>query len=81
MVSGTPDPTRLHPLRPATIAVLRDLAVRPIEHYRVNHGVSERLLREALIWDVRILIDGKPRSMWRITPAGLARLADLDREG
>ncbi len=81
MVSGHPTPGKLHPLRWPTIAALRQTARAPMEHHIMNAGVSDRLLREGLIEQATEWTRGKPRPVWRITDAGRARLAELDREG
>lgn len=69
--------TKTHPLKPATIEVLRSLRDHGrIECYRVNPGSIDRLLREdlATINDVAGGVAGRFLS---ITEAGKSRLRDL----
>jgi predicted transcriptional regulator len=65
---------RLHPMKSATIAALRRLAQGPLRRYAVNPGISNRLLREALIEPGK---DGTS-NVYQITEAGRDRLEVID---
>lgn len=46
--------TRTHPLSIAAYAVLREIAAAPVPRQTVNPGVTNRLLREALVEQVSL---------------------------
>lgn len=54
MPSGTPDPTKLHPLSSKAIVILRGIAALPIQTWTINPGVRERLTRGGLVEEVRL---------------------------
>lgn len=65
-----------HPLKPATIAVLRAMsrAREPTFSYEINAGSADRLCRESLIEQVT----HNRKMAYRITDAGRARIAEID---
>lgn len=72
--------TKTHPLAPASITALRDVAEKPIPRQELNPGVANRLLREALVESVDLpspyaTHKGRRIEHLRATAAGLDRLA------
>lgn len=72
--------TKTHPLKPATIAVLRQLAEGPIRSHLINPGIRNRLEREGLAEEhsAGVFHFAKTRQ-WEITPVGRAALAEIDK--
>lgn len=67
--------TKTHPLKPASLAVLRELAEGSMEAFRINPGVRDRLTREGLAEEyLHKRIDGAQRR-YRITEAGRKALS------
>jgi len=74
--------TKTHPLKPASIAVLRQLALGPIRAEKINPGVRDRLSREGLAVERprgALSLPGARAMQWEITDAGRAALAQIDR--
>lgn len=72
--------TKTHPLRPATIAALRRLALGPVRSHQLNPGVRDRLEREGLAAEHPAGVFPASRSrQWEITAAGRAALAEIDK--
>jgi hypothetical protein len=70
--------TKTHPLKPKSIAVLRDLAEAPVESCRINPGVRDRLTREGLAEEHAPTAGvNAARRCHRITDAGRKVLASL----
>jgi len=72
--------TKTHPLTPAGLNALRDVAAKPTPRQELNPGVANRLLREALVESVELpspYATHKGRSIEHLqaTAAGVARLA------
>lgn len=66
--------TKTHPLKPASITVLRKLAEAPIRSFEINAGVRDRLTREGLAEE----FSGRTaRRYYRITDAGRKALASF----
>lgn len=68
---------KTHPLKPASIAVLRELATGPLPSYRVNPGTRNRLRREGLADEIE-RVGARPYRRYAITQAGRDRLAEID---
>lgn len=66
--------TKTHPLKPASIEVLRRLKRRPMKGYMINPGIRDRLSREALAE-----VDEK-HNVWVITAAGIEALEKIGRK-
>lgn len=72
--------TKTHPLTPASLNALRELAKGPQPRKEFNPGVANRLLREALVESVDLPSPyashkGRNTEHLRATPAGIERLA------
>lgn len=72
--------TKTHPLAPASLGALRDLAEKPMPRQELNPGVANRLLREALVESVELpspyaTHKGRNIEYLKATAAGVARLA------
>lgn len=65
---------KTHPLKPASIDVLRQLKRESIRAHRINPGIRDRLYREGL---ARWFYDGRD-TFWTITEAGISALATID---
>lgn len=77
--------TKTHPLSAHAIAELRNIARSPEPCCGVNPGVKDRLTREDLVEIVQLLSPfkthkGRNVAHLRITPAGTARLLELETE-
>jgi len=70
--------TKTHSLKPASLAVLRKLAVEPLRCHMVNPGVLDRLTRENLaIVQGQATLTGWVKNLV-ITDAGRAVMAQFD---
>ena len=72
--------TKTHPLTPASLSALRDLAKKPQPRQELNPGVANRLLRESLVETVDLpspyaTHKGRYIEHLRATAAGVARVA------
>ena len=72
--------TKTHPLTPASLKALRDLAEKPLPRQELNPGVANRLLREALVESVELpspyaTHKGRAIEHLKASAAGVARLA------
>lgn len=68
--------TKTHPLKPASLAILRELADGPIRSFEINAGVRDRLTREGLAEEYS---GSAARRYYRITDAGRKALASLSQ--
>jgi len=63
--------TKTHPLKPASIAVLRRLAEDgPVRSHMINPGVRNRLSREGLVEEYHGFYGGRAGPFYRITDVG-----------
>jgi len=69
--------TKTNPLKPVSIEVLRRLVDHPIESYRINPGVRDRLSREGLAEEYWGIHKGREGRYYRITEEGRNRLSAL----
>jgi hypothetical protein len=67
---------KTHPLKPGSIAVLRELSNGPVFAYQINPGVRDRLIREGLAEARFSALHDKSR-YW-ITIAGRMALTKLE---
>lgn len=67
--------TKTHPLKPASLAILRQLAEGPMRAHLINPGVRDRLSRESLAEEYHGFYGGRSGPFYRITDAGRAALA------
>lgn len=71
---------KTHPMTPASLDALRDVAANPLPRQELNPGVANRLLREALVESVELpspyaTHKGRNIEHLRVTAAGVERLA------
>lgn len=72
--------TKTHPLTPASLGALRDVAAKPLPRQELNPGVANRLLREALVESIELpspyaTHKGRNIEHLQVTAAGVERLA------
>lgn len=72
--------TKTHPLTPAGLKALRDVAEKPLPRQELNPGVANRLLREALVESVDLpspyaIHKGRLIEHLKASADGVARLA------
>lgn len=72
--------TKTHPLTPASLTALSELAKKPMPRQEFNPGVANRLLRDALVESVDLpspyaTHKGRRIEHLRATAAGVDRLA------
>lgn len=68
--------SKTHPLKPASLAILRELADHAMPAFEINPGIRDRLTREGLAEEYAAKIG---RSYYRITDAGRKALAEQSK--
>lgn len=73
---------RTHPLKTASLAILRELRSAPLPRQAINPGVVNRLLREGLVEEVPIKNPYRTKADTvrgiDLTPAGIVRAENSD---